>query len=106
MDNSSITASMLYDFVKCSHRVAMDIFGNPAERDPISPFVQLLWERGYTFEEDVIKRLEIPFLNLRTESNDKREQLTVEAITAGESLIYGGRIRADILLSIEKYGIF
>jgi uncharacterized protein len=98
MNNNSITASMLYNYVKCPHRVAMDIFSDPKERDPISPFVQLLWERGYSFEEDVIKWLEIPFLNLRTESNDKREKLTVEAIAAGENLIYGGRIQADNLL--------
>ncbi|NVL91181.1 MAG: TM0106 family RecB-like putative nuclease [Desulfobacterales bacterium] len=98
MRTDSITASMLYDFVRCPHRVTMDLFGNPAERDPISPFVQLLWERGHAFEEDVIKGLEVPFLNLRTVPERERERRTMEAIAAGESLIYGGRIRADDLL--------
>src|SRR5438552_13012571 len=40
-----ITASMLYDLVACPHRVSMDLFADPAERDEVSPFVQLLWER-------------------------------------------------------------
>ena len=35
-----ITAAMLYDFVRCPHRVTNDLFGNPADRDPVSPFVQ------------------------------------------------------------------
>ncbi|MEP6889981.1 MAG: hypothetical protein ABI955_04710, partial [Nitrospirota bacterium] len=31
--------------------VAMDLFANPAERDTVSPFVQLLWERGGAHEK-------------------------------------------------------
>ncbi len=49
-----ITASMLYDLVSCSHRVTMDLFADPAERDKVSPFVQLLWERGTVYEEQVV----------------------------------------------------
>jgi hypothetical protein len=30
-----ITASMLYDLVACPHRVTMDLFGDPVERDPM-----------------------------------------------------------------------
>jgi uncharacterized protein len=41
-----ITAAMLYDLVQCPHRVSMDAFGDPAEQDAVSPFIQLLWERG------------------------------------------------------------
>ena len=44
--STPITASMLYDLVACPHRVTMDLFANPSERDAVSPFVQLLWERG------------------------------------------------------------
>ena len=95
---SSITASMLYDFVICPHRVTMDLFRKPTEKDPISPFVQLLWERGNAFEKEVIEKLKIPFLNLRIVPDPERERLTREAIAAGESLIYGGRIRSGDLL--------
>jgi uncharacterized protein len=40
-----ISATQLYDFVHCSHRVFMDEFGDPAERDETSPFVELLWDQ-------------------------------------------------------------
>jgi hypothetical protein len=39
-----ITASILYDLVRCPHRVALDAFGDPALRDALNPFVRLLWE--------------------------------------------------------------
>jgi len=55
--NTPITASMLYNFVQCPHHFTMDMFGNPAQRDPVNPFVQLLWERGSEFEQDVIEKL-------------------------------------------------
>ncbi len=94
----SITASILYDFVRCPHRVSMDLYANPADRDPVSPFVQLLWERGHAFEQEVVEQLEIPFLSLRTVPDHEREHVTLEAMAAGEDLIYRGRIRADDLL--------
>jgi len=98
MRTDSITATMLYDFVRCPHRVTMDLFGNPAEKDPISPFVELLWERGHLFEKETIERLQIPFINLRDLPDQERERLTLEAIATGERLIYGARIRVDDLL--------
>ena len=32
----------------------LDLYGDPDRRDPISAFVQLLWERGNAFEEEKI----------------------------------------------------
>lgn len=95
-----ITASMLYDYVACPHRVAMDLFADPSKRDEVSPFVQLLWERGFAHERDVIAALDMPFLDLSGVSGDAREKLTLEAMDRGEALIYGGRIRADDLLGM------
>ena len=45
-----ITASLLYSHLSCPHRVAMDATADPALRDPVSPFVQMLWERGTLHE--------------------------------------------------------
>ena len=45
-----ITASTLYNLTTCPQRVALDRFGDAGEKDAISPFVQLLWERGSAFE--------------------------------------------------------
>jgi hypothetical protein len=89
---------MLYDLVQCPHRVTMDLFEDFAKRDPVNPFVQLLWEKGNAFEKEVIEGLQVPFVNLRPFSEKEREQLTREAMVHGDTLIYGGRIRADDLL--------
>jgi len=89
---------MLYDLVQCPHRVTMDLFEDFAKRDPVNPFVQLLWEKGNAFEKEVIEGLQVPFVNLRPFSDQEREQMTTEAMSRGDTLIYGGRIRADGLL--------
>jgi uncharacterized protein len=93
-----ITASMLYDYVQCPHRVFLDLFGDPTRRDPISAFVQLLWERGSAFERETIEKLQIPFENLQVYSAEEKERLTAEAMKRGNLLIYGGRIRIGNLL--------
>jgi len=89
---------MLYDLVQCPHRVTMDFFEEFAKRDPINPFVQLLWEKGNAFEQEVIEGLQVPFVNLRPFSAQEREQMTKGAMVRGNALIYGGRIRAHDLL--------
>lgn len=95
---SKITAAVLYDLVQCPHRPTMDLFGDPAKRDEINPFVQLLWEKGTAFEHDVVDGLEIPLLDLSPYAGDEKERLTFEAMQRGEPLIYSARIFADDLL--------
>jgi predicted RecB family nuclease len=94
----TITASMLYDFVKCPHRVTMDLFGAPAKQDPVSPFLQLLWQRGTSFEREVINSVTEPYLDLSGYAADEKEHRTMDAMAQRVPLIYGGRIRADDLV--------
>lgn len=89
---------MLYDQVMCPHRPSMDLFANPMKRDKLSPFVKLLWEKGTSYEEEVIASLDIPFLDLTPYSQEEKESKTLEAIERKEPLIYSGRISADDLL--------
>ena len=98
--STPITADVLYDLVNCPHRVMMDAFGDPADRDPINAFVELLWKRGTAFEDEVIADLagKLPFVNLRPFAGAEKEQKTLEAMRAGAPLIYGGRLAADDLL--------
>lgn len=93
----TVTASVLYDLVQCPQRVALDAFGDPANRDEINPFVRLLWERGALFERETIAKLNQPFTDLSKAGKNDRERLTLEAMARGDTLIYGGRIRADDL---------
>jgi hypothetical protein len=93
-----ITASMLYDLVACPHRVSMDQFGNPADRDEVSPFIQLLWRKGAAHEHDIMDGIGIPVLDLSGFHGDEKERLTTEAMNRHEPLIYGGRITHDDLV--------
>jgi predicted RecB family nuclease len=95
-----VTASILYNLVECPHRVSLDVFGKPADRDAVNPFVRLLWERGSLFERETIGELQVPFVDLSEANEDDRERLTIEAMARGEPLIYGGRIRCDDLLGM------
>ena len=98
MHDRQITASMLYSYTCCPHRVFLDVHGDPAERDPVSPFVELLWERGAAFEEETMRDLGAFYLNLRNVPREQRERMTRQAMADGEPLIYGGRIAHDRLL--------
>ena len=89
---------MLYDLVSCPHRVAMDLFADPVQRDAPNPFIQLLWEKGSLFEKQVIEGLEVPFTDLSLAAGDEKERLTLEAMQRGDSLIYSGRLQAAGLL--------
>jgi len=95
-----ITASMLYDFVTCPHRVFMDLYGDAAARDPISPFVQLLWDRGFAHEQAVVAALKVPFVDLSAVGGEEKERLTLEAMNRGDPLIYSGRISCNGLLGV------
>ena len=95
-----ITASMLYNLVQCPKRVALDLFGDDSMRDDVSPFVQMLWERGAAYEQKVMASGSVPALDLSNYEGDEKERLTLEAMRQGEPLIYGGRIAADDLLGI------
>lgn len=93
-----ITASMLYDYVRCEHRVTMDRFAPAQQRDETSAFVRLLWERGTLYEREVIRALKRPFTDLSALQTDAKEAATREAMRAHAPLIYGGRlVEADLI---------
>lgn len=93
-----ITASMLYDYILCPHKVAMDRFDDPSRKDPVTPFVQMLWDKGVIHEEDVVKAFDAPFENLRPHGAEERTVKTSALMKQKVPLIYGGRIGADDLL--------
>jgi predicted RecB family nuclease len=89
---------MLYDLVMCPHRVTMDLFGDPAQREAPNPFLELLWEKGTNHEEATIATLSAPFVDLSSVSVAERELRTEEAMERREPLIYRGRIASGDLL--------
>ena len=95
-----ITASMLYDYISCPHRVSQDLFESAAKKDPVSPFVQLLWDRGTAHEQEVMASLNLPFLDLSGFDGAERERLTTNAMQESVPLIYSGRISHGDLLGV------
>jgi predicted RecB family nuclease len=93
-----ISASLLYNHLACPHRVFMDAFADPTLRDPVSPFVQLLWDKGTIFEKETIAGLGVLFVDLSGLRGDEKEAATKAAIERGETLIYGGRLSVGELL--------
>lgn len=95
-----ISATTLYNHVQCPTRVALDYFGEPNDRDPVNPFVEMLWERGNLYEKEVIEKGGFQFLDLSGVEGEEKERLTLEAMKAGERLIYNGRIVAGDLIGV------
>jgi len=93
-----ITASMLYNYVQCPHRMTLDLFGEAAERDSPNAFVELLWERGVRHEEAVVARLAPGFVDCSAGTAEEREVATLNALAGGAAIIYQGRIQAADLV--------
>ncbi len=95
-----ITASKLYDYLQCPHKVWRDIYGPQEEKiKETNPFVELLWEKGVKHEEKIISRLG-DFLNLKDGLIDERFQKTIEAMKNKTPLIYQGVLKYENLLGI------
>lgn len=91
-----ISASQLYDFSQCPHRVFLDVHGNPAERDESDAFVQMLWDHGNTHEAAIVAGLQV--LDLSGLDDFSREQETLAAMRRGVPLIYSGRMTRNGLV--------
>ena len=95
-----ITASKLYDYLQCPHRVWRDIYGPQEEKiKEVNPFVQLLWDRGVLYEKDVISKIG-EYLDLSKGNLEKRFQKTIEAMNNKTPLIYQGVLIKDELVGI------
>lgn len=64
---------MLYSLVTCPHRLAQGLFDNRAERDPISRFVQLLWERGVAHEHETMQGFGQLYVDLSIYAGDEKD---------------------------------
>ncbi len=106
---SYITASKLYDYLQCPHRVWRDQYGPQDEKaEDENLFMKLLWERGVLHEKEIIKKLG-EFENLSHGTLDARSKATDNAMKQGVALIYQGVLKFENLLGIpdllQKTGI-
>lgn len=95
-----ITASKLYDYIQCPHRVWRDAHGPQGEKNPeTNPFVELLWEKGVKHEGKIVAQLG-KYLDLSEGTHEERFTGTVEAMKHKEPLIYQGVLIHENMLGI------
>lgn len=95
-----ITASHLYNFIQCPHRVWRDAHDNKSLADEPNEFVQMLWEKGTQYEREVIDAMagsEV-ILDLAVVSVEGRAERTLAAMESKAEWIYHGRLEVDNLL--------
>lgn len=96
----NITASKLYNFIQCEHKIWRDAYGPQDEKSKeTNPFVQMLWDKGVSHEENIVVGLG-EVLNLKDGTEEERIAKTLEAMNSGVPLIYQGVIRSGDLLGI------
>lgn len=96
----NITASILYDYTKCPHRVWRDKYGPQEEKiKETNPFVKLLWEKGMQHEEKVIQDIG-DFIDLGQGTIEERAKTTIDEIQKGTPLIYQGVLKYENLVGI------
>ncbi|MCA9364819.1 MAG: TM0106 family RecB-like putative nuclease [Candidatus Moranbacteria bacterium] len=96
----NITASKLYDYLQCPHRVWRDVYGPQDEKiQEANPFVELLWKRGVVHEERIVKKMG-ESLDLSKGSHEDRFQKTMQAIKNQTPLIYQGVLKHENDLGI------
>jgi len=95
-----ITASKLYNYMRCRHRPWRDIWGPQDEKiQETNPFVKMLWEKGIQYEKKVIQQIG-SYQDLSGGDFEDRFQKTLEAMKGKEPLIYQGVLIANNLRGI------
>lgn len=93
-----ISASQLYNYSQCPHRVYLDVHGDPAQRDEPNAFVQMLWDHGNVHEKTIVSALTVADLSGLDDA--AREHATIDAMRRGVPLIYAGRITHNGLVGV------
>jgi len=95
-----ITASHLYAYTQCPHRIWRDAHDDPKLKDPVNEFVQMLWEKGTQYEKKVIDthKGSMEMLDLSGIARQDRFKPTIEAMKNKTPYIYQGRLEVDELV--------
>jgi len=95
-----ITATKLYDYIQCPHKVWRDTYGPQTEKiKETNPFVQLLWDRGVLYEKEVISKIG-EYIDLSEGTLEERFSKTIKAMGDKAPLIYQGVLMADNIVGI------
>lgn len=95
-----ISGSTIRDLLLCERRADLDLNGDPGTRDPVSPFVQMLWAEGVAHEGRILGALPGPVTDLRGMDRDERERGTLRAIHDGAPTVLGAVLRHGDLVGM------
>lgn len=87
-----ITGSALADLYACERRFHNDLLADPADRDPVNGFVELLWRNGSRHEAEIIAQLGSDVVDLRAVPHAGRMNATLAALSAGARVVVGARL--------------
>lgn len=93
-----VTAQDFFDYDKCPHRVYLNRFGDEKEKQPQAAFLNLLFERALSHEEDVVG--DLPYETPSGTTLEARAQSTLDLMKKGVERIYHG-----VLLQADDSGI-
>lgn len=95
-----VTASHLYAYIQCPHRVWRDANDDLSLKDPVNEFVQLLWEKGTQYEKKIIEthKGEMELLDLSGIPKSERLKPTLDAMQNKAPYIYQGRLEVGELV--------
>lgn len=95
-----ITASKLYSYIQCPHRVWRDVWGPQDEKiQETNPFVQMLWDKGVQHEENIVAKIGA-YADLSSGSYEDRFKKTIEAMKEKTPLIYQGVLQFENMRGI------
>ena len=101
--NNYLTASKLYNYLQCPHRVWRDVYGPQQEKIlETNPFVQLLWDKGVQHEKNALARMG-EMVDLGSGDQQTRIENTRQALADGTSLLYQPVIVHENLLGIPDF---
>lgn len=96
-----ITASKLYNYIQCEHRVWRDQYGPKSERiKETNPFVQMLWDKGVNYEKEIISKLG-KYSDLSGIGFEEAAVITVDLMRKKTPLIYQGVLIYRVYGSID-----
>lgn len=109
-----ISATDFYSFKKCKYLPYIDKHGDPSEKNKVSRFVQMLWDKGIQHEDGVVKQYVEKnkgksFIDIKSKIADTRSFLkTLQCMKDGVDFIYQGVLidenytgRPDLLQKVK-----
>ncbi len=88
-----VTAQDFFDYDKCPHRVYLNRFGDEREKLPQAAFLNLLFERALSHEEEVVG--DLPYDTPAGATLEARALATVDLMKRGVERIYHGVLLQD-----------